>query len=171
LTELQEENNILSTKPGLIGKRKYKGGFVMSIEENKALVRRYYEKCNAIKGDPTKVRVMVDEFFAPDFVGHGPVSGDMNFEVHKRYRTNQYTAIPDLNWIVDDMIAEGDKVVPRAAARGTHKGEYQGIAATGRSISAPGVDIYRIAGDKFVELWACLDTLGLMQQLGVIPSR
>ena len=71
----------------------------------------------------------------------------------------------------DDMIAEGDKVVIRVAARGTHKGEYQGIAATGRQVMVPGVDIYRIAGGKFIELWACLDTLGLMQQLGVIPSR
>ncbi len=143
----------------------------MSTEENKALVRRYYEECNAIKGNPAKVRAMVDEFFAPDFVGHAPVSGDMNFEKHKQYRVNQYTALPDLNWIVDDMIAEGDKVVARAAVRGTHKGEYRGIAATERSVSVPGVDIFRIAGGKFVELWSYLDTLGLMQQLGVIPSK
>ena len=142
----------------------------MSIEENKALIRRYYEQCNAIKGNPARVRAMVDEFFAPDFVGHTAI-GDMNFEQHKQYRAVQYTALPDLNWIVDDMIAEGDKVVTRAAARGTHKGKYRGIAATGRQVMVPGVDIYRIAGGKFVELWACLDTLGLMQQLGVIPKQ
>ena len=142
----------------------------MSTEENKALVRRYYEECNAIKGNPAKVRAMVDEFFTPDFVGHSPIE-DMNFEHHKQYRAVQYTALPDLNWIVDDMIAEGDKVVTRAAARGTHKGEYRGIAATGRQVMVPGVDIYRIAGGKFGELWACLDTLGLMQQLGVIPKQ
>ena len=143
----------------------------MSTEENKVLVRRYYEECNAIKGDPAKVHAMVDEFFAPDFVAHAPVSGDMNFEETKQNRANLFTALPDLNWIVDDMIAEGDKVVTRVAARGTHKGEYQGIAATGRQVMVPGVDIYRITGGKFIELWACLDTLGLMQQLGVIPSR
>ena len=142
----------------------------MPTEENKVLVRRYYEECNAIKGDPAKVRAMVDEFFAPDFVGHTP-RGDMNFEQHKQYRAVQYTALPDLNWIVDDMIAEGDKVVTRVAAQGTHKGDYMGIAATGRQVTAPGVDIFRIAGGKFVELWACLDTLGLMQQLGAIPSK
>ena len=142
----------------------------MSIEENKALIRRYYEQCNAIKGNPARVRAMVDEFFAPDFVGHTTI-GDMNFEQHKQYRAVQYTALPDLNWIVDDIIAEGNKVVTRTAARGTHKGEYRGIAATGRQVMVPGVDIYRIAGGKFVELWACLDTLGLMQQLGVIPKQ
>jgi len=142
----------------------------MSTEENKALMRRYYEECNAIKGNPAKVRAMVDQFFAPDCVFHSPL-GDMNFEQHKQYRVVQYTALPDLNWIVDDMIAEGDKVVTRAAVRGTHKGEYRGIAATGRNVTVPGVDIYRIAGGKFIELWACLDTLGLMQQLGVIPKQ
>ena len=143
----------------------------MSTEENKALVRRYYEECNAIKGDPAKVRAMVDEFFAPDFVVHAPVSGDMNFEETKQNRVNLFNAFPDLNWIVDDMIAEGDKVATRVAMRGTHKGEYQGIAATGRQVMVPGVDICRIAGGKFLEFWACLHTLGLMQQLGVIPSR
>ena len=142
----------------------------MSIEENKALVRRYYEECNAIKGDPDRVRAMVDEFFTPDFVGHSPM-GDMNSEQHKQHRAAQYTAFPDLNWIVDDIIAEGDKVVACVATIGTHKGEYRGIAATGRQIYVPGADIFRISGGKFVELWSHLNTLGLMQQLGVIPTQ
>jgi predicted ester cyclase len=141
------------------------------MEENKVLVQGYYEECNAIKGDPAKVHAMVDEFFAPEFVGHAPVSGDLNFEETKQNRANLYTAFPDLNWIVDDIIAEGNKVIARVTSRGTHKGEYQGIAAPGRGVTIPGVDIYRIARGKFIELWPYLDTLGLMQQLGVIPSR
>lgn len=141
----------------------------MSTSKNKDVMRRYYEECNAIKGNPAKVRAMIDKFFAPDSIVHG-TTGDMNFEQHKQHRVVQYTAIPDLYWIVDDIIAEGDKVMTRCVARGTHKGDYMGIAATGRNLSVAGVDIYRISGGKFVELWAFPDALGIMQQLGVIPK-
>ena len=76
----------------------------MSTEENKVLVRRYYEACSGIKGDSAKVRALVEEFFAPAFVAHAPVSGDMNFEETIQNRANLFIALPDLNWTIYDMI-------------------------------------------------------------------
>jgi len=70
---------------------------------------------------------------------------------------------------IDDMVAEGDKVVYRWTLRGTHKGEFTGIAPTGKQVTLWGMVIDRILGGKIVETWIRYDTLGFMQQLGVIP--
>lgn len=142
----------------------------MLINEAKDLIRRYYDECNAIKGNPAKFAAMMDAFFAPDFVGHAP-TGDTNVEQHKQRRAALYTAFPDLNWIIEDMIAEGDKVVVRFRANGTHKGAFQGIPPTDRQTIMTGVGIYRIAGGKLGEDWAFMDTLSIMRQLGVIPGQ
>jgi steroid delta-isomerase-like uncharacterized protein len=140
----------------------------MLIKENKDLIRRYYEECNAIKGNPANFDAMIAAFFAPDFVGHAP-TGDANFEQQKQHRAALYTAFPDLNWIIEDMIAEGDKVVVRFNASGTQKGAFRGIPPTERQIIMTGVAIYRIAGGKLTEDWAFMDTLSIMRQLGVVP--
>ena len=142
----------------------------MLIKETKDLICRYYEECNAIKGNPAKLEAMIDAFFAPDFVGHTP-TGDTNFERHKQHRAALYTAFPDLNWIIEDMIAERDKVVVRFRASGTQKGAFQGIPPTERQIIMTGVAIYRIAEGKLIEDWAFMDTLSIMRQLGVIPGQ
>lgn len=140
----------------------------MLLKETKDLVCRYYEECNAIKGNPAKLDAMIDAFFDPDFVGHAP-TGDNNFEQQKQHRAALYNAFPDLNWIIEDMIAEGDKVAVRFNASGTQKGAFRGIPPTERQIIMTGVAIYRIAGGKFMEDWAFMDTLSIMKQLGVIP--
>ena len=142
----------------------------MLIKETKDLICRYYEDCNAIMGNTAKFDAMIDTFFAPDFVGHAP-TGDTNFEKHKQHRAALYTAFPDLNWIIEDMIAEGDKVVVRFRASGTQKGAFQGIPPTERQIIMTGVAIYRIAGGKIAEDWAIMDALSIMRQLGVIPGQ
>jgi len=142
----------------------------MLIKETKDLIYRYYEECNSIKRDTAKFDAMIDTFFAPDFVGHAP-TGDTNFEKHKQHRAALYTAFPDLNWIIEDMIAEGDKVVVRFRASGTQKGAFQGIPPTGRKIIMTGAAIYRIAGGKIAEDWAFMDALSIMRQLGVIPGQ
>ena len=142
----------------------------MLIKETKDLICRYYEDCNAIMGNTAKFDAMIDTFFAPDFVGHAP-TGDTNFEKHKQHRVALYTAFPDLNWIIEDMIAEGDKVVVRFRASGTQKGAFQGIPPTGRQIIMTGAAIYRIAGGKIAEDWAIMDALSIMRQLGVIPGQ
>lgn len=76
-------------------------------------------------------------------------------------------AFPDFNLTVDDMVAEGDKVVARITWRGTHKDEYMGIAPTDKQVTMEIISIYRVEGGKLAEQWAKSDTLNMMQQLGV----
>ena len=80
------------------------------------------------------------------------------------------SAFPDFKATIDDIIAEGDKVVIRQTFSGTHKGEFMGIAPTGKRVSFGVMDIVRIAGGKFVEHWGQMDSMGMMQQLGAIPT-
>ena len=81
------------------------------------------------------------------------------------------TAFPDWHGTVDDIIAEGDKVVNRWTGHGTHLVELMGIPATGKPVTLTGITIFRIAGNKIVEEWTQMDQMSLMQQLGVIPSQ
>jgi steroid delta-isomerase-like uncharacterized protein len=81
------------------------------------------------------------------------------------------SGFPDFQGIIEDLFAaEGDKVVLRFTFRGTHQGEFMGIAPTGKQVIMPGIDIFRIADGKLVELWNQEDMLGMMQQLGAIPE-
>lgn len=136
-------------------------------EHNKALVRRGVEQVwNGANFDAA------DEIVAHDFVVHASRPGN---EIHgsegaKQYFAMLHQAFPDLKFTIDDHIAEGDRVVTRWSARGTHKGEFQGIPPTGKEVTLSGIDIDRIAGGKIVECWMNLDELGLLQQLGVIPA-
>jgi len=79
-------------------------------------------------------------------------------------------AFPDSYFTVEDMVAEGDKVATRKTFHGTHGGEFMGIPPSGRSVSMGLIDIVRISDGRVVEHWSMGDTLGMMQQLGVIPS-
>jgi predicted ester cyclase len=81
-----------------------------------------------------------------------------------------YTAFPDSHFMLEDLIAEGDKVVQRYTIRGTHRGNFMGVPATGKVVTFTGIVISRFAGGKFVEEWDNQDVLGLMQQLGAIPQ-
>jgi steroid delta-isomerase-like uncharacterized protein len=135
----------------------------MSTEENKALDRRSYEEFNKHNW------AGVEEDLAPDYVVHFP-GADMDVAGMKQLTTALWTAFPDAHVVVEDLIAEGDKVVSRATFRGTHQGEFMGIPPTGKQVSCTGIDIERIEAGKFVEGWANWDELGLMQQLGAIPQ-
>ena len=79
------------------------------------------------------------------------------------------TAFPDAHLTIDDMIAEGDQVVVRWTARGTNKGDLKGVTPTGKQVTVTGTDVHRIVGGKIVETGGNWDTMGMMQQLGVIP--
>ena len=135
----------------------------MSVEENKEIVNRMTEEF----WNTGNVAV-VDEFYAPNYVGHDP-GGLMDLEQFKQSAAAYFAAFPDLHITTDDLIAEGDKVVKRFTARCTHTGEFMGIPPTGKQITVTGNEIFRIAGGKIVEIWQSMDTLGMMQQLGVIP--
>ena len=134
-------------------------------EQNKAIARRGYKEIWS-KGD----LAVVDEIYAPNVVLHDPSApGVQGHEGIKQLVTMNRTAFPDLHFTIEDQIAEGDKVVTRWMAGGTHQGEFNGIPATGRKGSVTGITISRIAGGKIVEENTNWDTLGLLQQLGVIP--
>ncbi len=139
-------------------------------EENKALIQRYFEEIDAAAQDGRGASVL-DEFVAADFVDYNPSPGfTPDLEGLKQAYNHFLAAQPDGYHIVEDMIAEGDKVMTRVSAYGTHTGELFGIAPTGKQVSMTGIAVHRIANGKIVEHWSELDNLGLMQQLGVVPA-
>ena len=134
-------------------------------EENKAIAHRYLETFS------TGNQAVVDEIISPDYV-HTITSGmtERGIDFVKQQVTRWRTYFPDFNITVEEMIAEGDKVVTRWTARGTHKGEYQGIPPTDKQVEWSGVDIYGIVGGKIVETWRKWDRMGLLEQLGAVPQ-
>ena len=137
----------------------------MSTEENKAAIRRIWEEVMN-KGD----LAVADELMATDYVYHGPGGIEANGpEGFKQYITMFRTAFPDIHCTIDDVVAEGEKVVSRFTLRGTHNGDLMGIAPTGKKTEIMGIVIHRFAGGKEVEAWGSYDTLTMYQQLGVSP--
>jgi predicted ester cyclase len=138
----------------------------MSLEENKALFRRFVEEVENQK-NPDRI----DEFFAADYLDHNPPPfGVPGIEGLKQAMQMFFSAFPDLHVEVEDLVAEGDKVVGRLTVTGTHQGEMMGIAATGKRISMAEIHIVRYSGGKVVEHWGIEDNMSMMQQLGVIPE-
>ena len=138
----------------------------MGIEQNKALARRFFEEA-ASQHKPD----LIDELFAPDYVLHDPANPMVqDRETFKQFLEGHYVAFPDVQWIVEDVVAEGDRVVVRWTLTGTHQGPLLGIPPTGKKVRMRGISIYRIAGGKIAEEWAVSDVMGFMQQLGVIPA-
>ena len=139
----------------------------MSSEENKAFMRRFYEEVFNQKN-----LAAIDDFVAPDFVNRsaaqlGLVSGDL--EHVRQFVVEVMQSFPDLHYTVEDMVAEGDKVVTRLTISGTQQGAFMGIPATGKHATVADIEIFRITGGKAVETWVQVDFLGLLQQLGAIP--
>ena len=137
----------------------------MSTEENKALVRRFYDEMFNKKN-----LTAINEFIDPNGVDHGLPPGLSGIEGTRRFIGMYLAAFPDLHMTFEDLIAEGDRVVLRWTCRGTHQGELMGIPPTGRQVTVTGIEINRLAGGKSVEHWLNNDTLGMLQQLGVIPA-
>lgn len=139
----------------------------MSVEENKALARRFQDEfVNTGNVD------VLDELMTAGTVLHlaglpEPVRGR---EAFKQLAMGYYRAFPDLQETTENEVAEGDKVVRRVTWRGTHRGEFGGIPPTGKQVVVTGMRIFRIEDGKIAEEWAIDDALGMMQQLGVIPS-
>ncbi len=137
----------------------------MSTEQNKAIVRRVFDEIVS-KGNLS----VADELLAADYVNHDFPAPTPGAEGFKLVTTMFRTAFPDIVVKLADVLAEGDKVVTRGAFEGTHKGEFMGIPATGKRVSVKYVDIWRLENGKAKENWVQMDLLGLMQQLGVIPT-
>ena len=134
-------------------------------EANKAAVRRFYGEMN--KGN----LVIIDEAVADDFVEHEEFPGlaPTKEGVRQMFQMMR-TAFPDLEMVPEDMVAEGDKVFVRGRMRGTQRGEFMGIPATGRQFDVPMGDFLRFANGKVIEHWGATDTGMMMQQLGAMDS-
>ena len=137
----------------------------MSAEQNKAILRQAYDAINRNDLDA------LDEMAASDITDHDPAPGQgPGLEGVKDYFSSLHAAFPDVHMDVEDMIAEGDKVVARVSVSGTHQGEFMGIAPTGNRVTITGIDILRITDGKAVEHWGKFDDLGMMEQLGVMEQ-
>ena len=137
----------------------------MSTEDNKALFRRWCEVISQNRLD------RVEEIIAPDEVDHAlPPGVPAGLDGVKQVFRLLHTAFPDLQIEIEDLIAEGDQVVGPVTARGTHQGEFMGIAPTGKRVSFSAIDVVRIAGGQIVERWSQADNLALLQQLGAVPA-
>jgi steroid delta-isomerase-like uncharacterized protein len=140
----------------------------MSTETNKAITRRYFEEIFN-EGN----LAVADEIIAPDYASIGPGAFPglpPGPEGSKMLVTTYRNAFPDLHFTVDDQIAEGDKVMTRWTAHGSHKGELAGIPPTGKSVTVTGMAEDQIVNGQIVERWDIFDQFGMMQQLGVIPK-
>lgn len=140
----------------------------MSVEEKMALVRHIIEEANKGKGNAITV---MDKFYANDFVIHGGTGEEIHgLNNWKQHYSELLDAIPDLHLIIDDMVVEGDKVAVRWTITGTHRGVLRGIPPTNKKVKTWGIQIYRFAGGRLMEIWERYDTLSTMQQLGAVPS-
>ena len=137
-------------------------------EENKAIVRRVIDEVLNGQGNLD----VADELFTPDYVGHNPASpvDTRGPEGVKGFASMFRSAFPDVHFSVEDQVAEGDKAVTRWRGSGTHQGNLMGLAPTGNRVSFVGITINRLEDGKVAEEWQIFDALGMMQQLGAIPS-
>jgi steroid delta-isomerase-like uncharacterized protein len=138
----------------------------MSAEENKAIVERFWKVWEEGNID------LVDELLAADHVNHNPATPDQpaGAEGVREVVTMFRSAMPDLKVVIEDMIAEGDKVVVRYTLEGTHEGELFGVPPTGRRLSIKSIAVERVSEGKLREHWRITDSLDMMQQLGVVPE-
>ncbi|HET6261222.1 MAG TPA: ester cyclase [Chloroflexia bacterium] len=137
----------------------------MSAEENKVLVECFVEEFWN-EGNLSAA----DELMAPDAEIHMPTGEVVDVDGLKGFAGAFRGSVPDWHSTFEELVAEGDRVAERWTGRGTHRGELQGIAPTGKRVEVPGSVFYRIVEGKIVEFRGQLDMMGMMQQLGAMPS-
>jgi len=136
----------------------------MSVE-NEAVVRRFYEQmCNERKND------LAAELFADDHVMHDPQVPTPVGPQGMADTVSVYQKGVDGHWGIEELFSAGDRVVVRWTGSGTHVGEVNGIPPTGKKVAVDAITIHRLAGAKIAETWEVWDTLGFLQQLGVVPA-
>ena len=135
----------------------------MSAEENKAIVRRYLDEIWN-KGNVDYLDVVAAPDYARYLVGQDQ---PLDRESQKRRLSGFLAALPDHRLTVEDLFAEGDRVVFRLTIRGTHQSTLLGVAPTGKSMTIYAIDITRLVDGKIVEHWGIMDTFNLRQQLGL----
>jgi steroid delta-isomerase-like uncharacterized protein len=136
----------------------------MSAAENKAIAARFMEEV-INKGNVA----FIDQFATPNFIDHQlPPGMPAGREGIKAFVTGFRAAFPDLHYTLDDAIAEGDKVVSRSTARGTMRGDFMGMPASGKTATWQEIHITRFAEGKAVEHWAVVDQYSMLAQLGFV---
>ncbi len=133
----------------------------MSVEANKDQTRQIIDQ-----GWNKGIMDALDDLISPDFVSHTASNPNETRDGFKQRVQMVRTAFPDWEMTADEMLGEGDRVVTRWRARGTHRGSFRGIPATGKKIEVTGIAIDRVLDGKRVEGWVEWDMLGLLQQLG-----
>jgi steroid delta-isomerase-like uncharacterized protein len=139
-----------------------KGRYPMTTDDNKALVQRFFEEVINQRN-----LAALDQFAHPGGVNHTVPPGMP--QESNQFLGQYLNAFPDVKATVEDLMADGDKVVARVSYRGTHQGAFRGIPPTGKQIAVTGINIFRIADGKLVEHWGLTDRLAVLQQLGVVP--
>jgi steroid delta-isomerase-like uncharacterized protein len=137
----------------------------MGIQENKDIARRYYEE--VLNGGDVDA---LDELVVLDYDEHDPLPGQGTGRQGIKDRVRMLRGAFDPRFAIQDLVAEGDKVVVRWTNTGTHVGEFMGIAATGRPYAIAGIDIHRIQDGRLAEHWHVVDLFSQMQQLGLLPQ-
>jgi steroid delta-isomerase-like uncharacterized protein len=132
-------------------------------EENKKLVQGFFERGNSEKGTPV-------DLCAPGFTAHIGGYPTMDLLAFQKYQEEYFASFSDTKMIVEDMVAEGDKVAFRGVVRATHSAEFKGIPASNNQVEVAVVGIARISEGKIAEWWNYPDRLSWMQQIGAIPS-
>lgn len=136
------------------------------IQENKAIMRKAIEEV-VNQGNLD----LIDELVAPNFVDHTPFPGQPPDREGVRQTIKMLReAFPDVHVTIEELVAEGDKVVGRQTTRGTHQGEFMGVPPTEKEVTWTGILMFRITDGKIVDQWLEQDVMGLMQQLGVAPE-
>ena len=135
----------------------------MSLEENKAIIRRLFEEFNKHNVD------LLDKLIAPDYFDHALQSRSL--EDYKQFITMFINGFPDFHVTIEEIITEGDRVWIRETETGAHKGEYRNIAPTGKKVTFSGVDVFRIVDGKIAEAWHVYDFLDFYKQLGFIKYK
>jgi hypothetical protein len=140
----------------------------MSTEEIKAYEHRLFETMN--KGKAV-VTAALSEYFAPDFVFHSPMGTELHgLKELEQFFSRLYDAFPDIQYTLNDLVVEGDKAAVLWTWSGTHSGAFMGVPPTNKKMTFWELEIDRFIGGKQVECWMRMDTLCMMQQLGVIPT-
>jgi len=135
----------------------------MTLEENKALVKSLFKKANQNRGTPVKM-------CTKDFTAHIIGSSPRNLEAFQRYQTSYYARFSDTQIIIEDLIAEGDRVAFRGFVKSVHTAEFMDVPAKGTHVVVPIFGFAKIANGKIAEWWNSPDRLSWMQQIGALPN-
>jgi steroid delta-isomerase-like uncharacterized protein len=140
----------------------------VSVDDNKRVVQRAFDSMSEGR---EVFEAEHDQIYSPELVGHFAGMPPITIEMHRQFGLASYEAFSDLRRPVEDLVAEGDKVVARWTSTGTHDGSFQGIPPSGKTVTTSGITVFRLEDGKIVEEWSESDMLGMLQQLGAIPSN